>query len=204
MCAKIFQNGCREESVLVYLGKYYGCGTLELYQLFMAIQSKGIQDNTLAERLLVQYIFEGSTEDKIYDIFCEYLKGSTATVIRKAFYTYVTYNAFIKKVQCRDIIWDILEQEYDNKLATPIICKIAFIEEMSKRTQITERQINICHTLIDGLVEDGIIFEFYKKFNKWFKIPFELVDKTIIDYRTNPKHRVNITQMDRQRNIQKK
>lgn len=193
MCAKIFQNGCREESVLVYLGKYYGCGTLELYQLFMAIQSKGIQDNTLAERLLVQYIFEGSTEEKIYDIFCEYLKGSTATVIRKAFYTYVTYNTFIKKVQCRDIVWDILEQEYDNKLATPIICKIAFIEEMSKRTQITEKQINICHTLIDGLVEDGIIFEFYKKFNKWFKIPFELVDKTIIDYRTNPKHRVNIT-----------
>ena len=36
-------------------------------------------------------------------------------------------------------------------------------------------------------------FEFYKKFNKWYKIPFNLLDKTIIDFRTNPKHRVDIT-----------
>ena len=105
----------------------------------------------------------------------------------------MTYNYFIKKIQCPDIIWEILEQEYDNGLATPLICKIAFIEELSKRDALTERQIKICETLINGLVKEGVIFEFYKKFNQWFKIPFDLVDKTIIDYRTNPKHRVNIT-----------
>lgn len=193
MCAKIFRNGCREDKVLLYLGKYYGSSTLELYQLYLAMQSKGLEDNTLPERLLVQYVFEGNVEDKIYDIYQSYLKGSTATVVRKGFYTYVTYNYFIKKIQCPDIIWEILEQEYDNGLATPLICKIAFIEELSKRDALTERQIKICETLINGLVKEGVIFEFYKKFNQWFKIPFDLVDKTIIDYRTNPKHRVNIT-----------
>lgn len=193
MCAKLFRNGCREDKVLLYLGKYYGSSTVELYQLYLAIESKGLEDNTLAERLLVQYVFEGNTEEKIYDIYQSYLKGSTATVIRKGFYTYVTYNYFIKKFQCPDIVWEILEQEYDNGLSTPLICKIAFIEEMSKREELTERQIRICDVLIDGLVKEGVIFEFYKKFNKWFKIPFDLVDKTIIDYRTNPKHRVNIT-----------
>ena len=193
MCAEIFRNGCREDKVLLYLGKYYGTGTLELYQLYLAMKAKELEDNTLPERLLVQYVFEGNTEDKIYDIYESYLKGSTATVIRKGFYTYVTYNYFIKKVQCPNIIWEILEQEYDNGLATPLICKIAFVEELSKREELTERQIKICDVLIDGLVKEGIIFEFYKKFNKWFKIPFDLVDKTIIDYRTNPKHRVNIT-----------
>lgn len=193
MCAKVFRNGCREEKILLYLGKYYGSSTLELYQLYLSIESKGLEDNTLAERLLVQYVFEGNTEDKIYDIYQSYLKGSTATVIRKGFYTYVTYNYFIKKQQCPDIVWEILEQEYHNGLVTPLICKLAFIEELSKRDDLTERQIKICDVLIDGLVKEGIIFEFYKKFNKWFKIPFDLVDKTIIDYRTNPKHKVNIT-----------
>ena len=193
MCAKVFRNGCREEKILLYLGKYYGSSTLELYQLYLSIESKGLEDNTLAERLLVQYVFEGNTEDKIYDIYQSYLKGSTATVIRKGFYTYVTYNYFIKKQQCPDIVWEILEQEYDNGLVTPLICKLAFIEELSKRDELTERQIKICDVLIDGLVKEGIIFEFYKKFNKWFKVPFDLVDKTIIDYRTNPKHKVNIT-----------
>ncbi len=193
MCGEIFRNGCRNEQVLKFLGKYYESGTLELYQLFLALQAKEINDNTLAERLLVLYIFEGNTEDRIYDIYQEYLKGSTGSTIRRAFYTYVTYNYFIKKVQCQDIVWEILEQEYDDGFQTPLICRIAFIEVMSERESLTERQIKISQRLIEGLAKNNVNFEFYKKFNKWFKIPFNLVDKTIIDFRTNPKHRVDIT-----------
>lgn len=193
MCADVFRNGCRDENILIFLGKYYETGTLELYQLFLAMKSKEIKDNTLAERLLVQYIFEGNTENKIYDIYLAYLEGPTGTVIRKAFYTYVTYNYFIKKLQCPDIIWEILEQEYDNGLNTPVICSIAFVEALSKKMNLTEQQIKIVQSLIETLAKNNVNFEFYKKFNKWFKIPFNLVDKTIIDFRTNPKHRVDIT-----------
>ena len=64
---------------------------------------------------------------------------------------------------------------------------------MSKRENLTERQIKITKMLIEALAKNNVNFEFYKKFNKWFKIPFNLVDKTIIDFRTNPKHRVDIT-----------
>lgn len=193
MCGVTFRNGCRDEDVLKFLGKYYEAGSLELYQIFLALKSKEIDDNTLAERLIVQYIFEGSVEDKIYDIYMDYLKGSTATTVRKAFYTYVTYNYFIKKIQCPDIVWEVLEQEFFNGLVAPLIGKISFIEVMSKKATLTERQINICQKLIESLAKTGVNFEFYKKFNRWFKIPFTLVDKTIIDFRTNPKHRVDIT-----------
>ena len=193
ICARVFRNGCRNINVLKFLGKYNETGSNEMYHLFLALKAKGVGDNTLAERLLVQYIFEGNTEDKIYDIYEEYLKGPTSTVIRKAFYTYVTYNYFMKQIQCPDIVWEILEQEYDNGLATPLICKITFVEVMSKRTSLTQRQIKISENILESLEKSGVNFEFYKKFDRWFKIPFGLVDKTIIDYRTNPKHRVDIT-----------
>lgn len=193
MCANAFRKGCRDEKLLTFLGKYYESGSLELYQLYLAMKAKNIKDNTLPERLLVQYVFEGNTENKIYDIYLSYLEGSTATKIRKAFYTYVTYNYFIKKVQCPDVVWEILEQEYDNGINTPVICSIAYVEAMSKRDKLTERQIKILQSLIETLAKNNVNFEFYKKFNKWFKIPFNLVDKTIIDFRTNPKHRVDIT-----------
>lgn len=193
MCGNVFRNGCRNDEVLKYLGKYYQSGSLELYQIFLAIKSKGIDDNTMAERLIAQYVFENSVEDKIYDIYREYLKGATSSTVRKAFYTYVTYNYFIKKVQCPDIVWEILEQEYSDGLNTPLICCIAFVEVMSKREELTERQLKIVKLLIEILAKHNINFEFYKKFNKWFKIPFNLIDKTIVDFRTNPKHKVEIT-----------
>ena len=63
---------------------------------------------------------------------------------------------------------------------------------MSQKDKLTENQIKITKDLIDTLVKSNVNFEFYKKFNKWYKIPFNLLDKTIIDFRTNPKHRVDI------------
>ncbi len=192
MCGSIFRNGCRDKEVLKYLGRHYEGGSLELYQLFLASKSLEIDDNTIAERLLIQYMFENDTSDKIFDIYTEYLKYPTSSKVRKAFYTYVSYNYFIKKVQCPRIVWEILEEEYANGFNTPMICKIAFIEVMSKVSEPTKRQITIVETLINELAKNSIHFEFYKKFSKWIKIPFGMVDKTVIDFRTNPNHKVEI------------
>ncbi|MCR5737308.1 MAG: DUF5717 family protein [Eubacterium sp.] len=193
MCAVVFRNGCREDSILVYLGKYYEAGSLELQQLFLSIQAKKIKDNTLAERLLTQYIFEANSSDAIYNIYREYLECPTNSMVRRAFYTYVTFNYFIKKMQCPDIVWEILEQEYINGFQTTLITKIAFVEILSKKDELTKQEIEIAKKLIADLAKNHINLDFYKKFNKWFKVPFDLIDKTIIDFRTNPKHKVYIT-----------
>ncbi len=193
MCSVIFRNGCREKSILTYLGKYYEAGSLELYQLFLALQAKEIEDNTLAERLLIQYLFEANTGDEIYNIYREYLKQPTSSVVRRAFYTYVTYNYFIKKVQCPKIVWEILEQEYADGFQTTLITKIAFMEVLSKKEQLTEQQITIAKKLLEDLAKNHILFDFYKKFNQWFKVPYHMIDKTVIDFRTNPRHHVDIT-----------
>ena len=87
----------------------------------------------------------------------------------------------------------IVEQELENGFDVTLITKIAFVEVMSQKDKLTENQIKITKDLIDTLVKSNVNFEFYKKFNKWYKIPFNLLDKTIIDFRTNPKHRVDIT-----------
>ena len=192
ICAVVFRNGCREDAILIYLGKYYEAGTLELQQLFLAIQAKKISDNTLAERLLIQYIFEASTTEAIYNVYQEYIKGPTNGMVRRAFYTYVTFNYFIKKVQCPKIIWEILEQEYRNGFQTTLITKIAFVEILSKKKELGEEQIEIAKRLIADLAKNHINLDFYKQFNQWFKVPFDLIDKTIIDFRTNPKHKVYI------------
>ena len=81
----------------------------------------------------------------------------------------------------------------ENGFDVTLITKIAFVEVMSQKDKLTENQIKITKDLIDTLVKSNVNFEFYKKFNKWYKIPFNLLDKTIIDFRTNPKHRVDIT-----------
>jgi len=45
------------------------------------------------------------------------------------------------------------------------------------------------------MVKKNKIFEFYKKFSKYFKIPYVIADKTIIEYRTRPDRKVTIHYM---------
>ena len=193
MCAEAFRNGCRDEKLLKFIGERYETGTIEMYQIFLAIKSKNLNFNTLSQRLLAQMMFENSVEDKFYVVYDEYVKHPSDSKVRKAFYTYIAYNYFIKKVHCPKHIWEYLEEEYENGMNTPMITMIAFTEIMSKREELSEKQVGICEKLVYELTDNNIYFEFFKLFNKWFTIPYSLVDKTIIDYRTNPKHRVEIT-----------
>ena len=73
-----------------------------------------------------------------------------------------------------------------------MITKIAFVEILSKKKELGEEQIEIAKRLIADLAKNHINLDFYKQFNQWFKVPFDLIDKTIIDFRTNPKHKVYI------------
>ena len=61
---------------------------LNYIRCFWRFSQENINDNTLAEKLLVQLIFEGSVDKSIYEIYEEYIKGPTSSVIRRAFYTY--------------------------------------------------------------------------------------------------------------------
>ena len=127
-----FRNGCRDENVLKFLGKYYDSGSLELYQMFLAVQSRNINDNTLAEKLLVQLIFEGSVDKSIYEIYEEYINGPTSSVIRRAF-THMFLIIILLKVQCPERIWEIVQQELENGFDVTLITKIAFGSNVTER-----------------------------------------------------------------------
>lgn len=83
------------------MAKYYNSGTENLYKLYTQMKAMNITDNEFVEKLLVHVIFEGQVNDRLYELYKEYIKGVTRTVIRKAFYSYVTYNYFVKKSNVR-------------------------------------------------------------------------------------------------------
>ena len=86
-----------------------------------------------------------------------------------------------------------MQQDIKDGTEVTVISKIGYLSHVIESEHVTQEQIETSKKLMSQLAKKNIVFEFYKKFNKWFAVPYNIVDKTIIDYRTNPKNKVYIT-----------
>lgn len=192
ICRYLFLNDSYDAVTLGYLQKYYEGPTDEMYQMWHACRELQIADASFEERLMVQMIFEAREEDRMLEVFKAFCENDAGRNIRKAFYTYYCYNNFIKGKEAVGEIYDLIEKDVKQGTRISEICKMAYLGNIAARDEITKEQIELCKDFIYELTEINIVFEFYKKFNKWFKMPYSILDKTIIDYRTNPKNKVYI------------
>lgn len=195
LCRYLFLNGSYDAVTLGYLQKYYEGPTDEMYDMWKACLKLQIADMSFEERLMVQMLFEGRNDERMLEIFVAYSEYATGRNIRKAYYTYFCYHYFVKRQEETEAarkIFPLLEKDIKLGVKVSEICQMAYLGYVAQKEKISEEQISLCKNLIYNLTEINIVFEFYKKFNKWFKMPFSILDKTIIDYRTNPKNKVYI------------
>ena len=192
LCRYLFLKGSYDVVTLGYLQKYYEGPTDEMYDMWKACLHLQIADMSFEERLMVQMLFEGRNDERMLEIFVAYSEYATGRNIRKAYYTYFCYHHFVERreeTEASKKVFPLLEKDIRLGVKVSEICQMAYLGYIAEKEDISEEQISLCKNLIYDLTEINIVFEFYKKFNKWFKMPFSILDKTIIDYRTNPKNR---------------
>lgn len=192
LCRYLFLHDSYDAVTLGYLQKYYEGPTDEMYHMWQACRELQMDDISFGERLIVQMIFEGREEERLLEVFEVFCQNTSEKNIRKAFYTYYCYNNFIKGKEASEAIYELIEKDMKQGIRVSEICKMAYLGNAAKKENISKEQISLCKDLIYELTEINIVFEFYKKFNKWFKMPYSILDKTVIDYRTNPKNKVYI------------
>jgi len=198
ICAYVFKKGKYNEEILGYLSKNF-YGTIdEMIEIWKAENDFVYENHELEERILVQVMFTGNTKADLSEIFKSYYRYGIGKNIRIAFYTYCSYNIFMKKIDHVAIregsyIFEYLEKDMMQGFGVSGISKIALVEYASMKEQVTEKQKELYKNLMYQLSDHNVIFEFYKKFTRWFEVPFYVTDRTVVDYRTMPDAKVHIS-----------
>jgi len=193
ICRYLFVHNKFDSTTLSYLRKYYVGPTDEMYDMWKACRSNGISDMLFAERLIVQMIFEQRNENRMLELFIAFHCNESGRNIKKAFFTYFSYIYFNTDKSADKEFFNLLEEDMMDGMRVSEICKMAYLYYITKQEDVSKEQIKLCKDLIYELTEINIVFEFYKEFGKWFRMPYSILDKTIIDYRTNPRNKVFIT-----------
>lgn len=192
MSAFAFTKGKYNETILSYLGTYYNGTTRELLALWKAAKDFECENRELEEKIIVQMLFTGAYVSKIDGIYDSYFKKGVNEKVKKAYLFSKSYDYFVKEKVIEESIFKYIERELSNGDDVNDMCGLAFLKYMSENENISGQQIEMCKTLIYDLVKIGKIFEFYKKFKKYFTLPYTVADKTVVEYKTNPENRVFI------------
>lgn len=192
MSAFSFSKGKYNEEVLYYLGNFYNGMTKELLNVWKASNDFAYENKELEEKIIVQMLFTGAYVGKIEKIYDSYFQKGANSKVKKAYLFSKSYDYFVKESIIEESIFKYIEKDvyYGDEIND--MCALAFLKHMSEKESMSKEHIEICQNLVFDLTKVNKVFEFYKSFKKYFRLPYSISDKTIVEYRTNPKNRVFI------------
>ena len=195
ICEMVFKQHKYDEQVLKYLVDYYECSTKDMVDLWRAARDFEIDTSKLEERILYQMMFIRSNSSAFPEVFESYYNRGARERVVEAYIAYNSYNFFVKNVVINPDIFRVIEHRIKEEIDTIDVCKLAllkFYAEDIDSINLTDSQKVIGQKLLDEMTDKKLIFPFYKKFVGSLEVPHSILDKTMIEYRTNPDTRVFI------------
>lgn len=191
-CRIAFSYGKYSELSLDYLCRYYNGTTKEMMEMWRISKEFSFESRDMEERIIAQILFSRTNIASISTIYDSYYRKGAIPIIKNAYLFFEAYQYFVKENPVDDMYFRHLEDELSTNNTLPDVCKCAYLLHYSTKKNISEETKKISREQIQYLEKKGILFDFYKQYGKWFELPWDVMDKTTITYRTEPKDKVMI------------
>ena len=192
VCEHLFHKGKYNENVLKYLCDYYYGSTRDMYDIWHRSMDYSIVDREMSEKLIAQMLFTRTYLNKSRNVFMEYAKIGATVKIKKAYLFFKVYEYFVKEVVIEDDVFEFIYSEMLSEKPLPDLCSMALVKYFSEKDSLEDEQIEMSRRVIEALCSRNKMFAFFKKFDKYFKLPSNLLDKTFVEYHTNADAKVFI------------
>ncbi len=186
----LFCQGRREERILQYLVQHLQARTQILYHLWQEAAAAQVSSDSLEERLLAQILFTESYLPYGDELIRAYDKqGSDRTLVR-AYITYMAYKYLVADLPMGETTVELIKRTVyreDND-----VCVLALMKQYALADSLTKEEQDFAEYWLIRLEAKGRILPSFLNFSRYFTLPESLDDKFLIEYRTNPKHRVTL------------
>lgn len=194
MAYSAFSSGKYDEVILEYLIKYYMGTTKDLFAIWKAAKDFEVAAFVLEEKLLCQILFSESFVGSGMQIFASYEKARPDGRIVRAFLAFYAYNYLVRDADVLPELFGFIEMELSQLEQTHDVCTLALLKHYAARETARNGHESWITTQIGFFINKGIILPFFKDFGSSdvFNLPEELLNKTYIQYCSNPKNAVSI------------
>ena len=188
----LFRKGKYNENILHYLSLYFYGTTEEMYNLWLRCNEYEFVDREMCEKLIAQMLFTKNYINKAQRVYKVYKNVGATTKIKKAFLFYKSYEYFVHDAVIEDEIYDYIFEEIKDDNPLPELCGLAYTKYCSELETLNDEQLEICKNTVESMCAKDRMFNFFKRFDKYFKLPVCILDKTFVEYYTSSDSKVLI------------
>ena len=191
LCYYAFENGKYDEVLLRYLVENFNGLTKQLRNIWRAARSFEIDTFPLMDRLIVQMLYAHTTVGEKEEIFEEYSKNASGTKVQLAYLSYCSFEYFAKERLTDEKVFAHITDLYRQQERINDACKLALLKYYSDDTVVrTEKIKAMLKEFLVDFMHRNTYFKFFSRYVDLVPEIADYLDKTIIEYRTNPNYRV--------------
>lgn len=192
LAAEVYRAGKYDEVILHYLMQYRFGPVDDLFDIWKSAKGFEMDTYELEEKLLSLLIFTSDYRKEGESVLEEYVKQAGKERLIGAYLTQVSYGVFVKEYPMSSFIRQCLENAYMNKWPVNEVCRMALLKALSKETSEGGRYMEIEKKLLKECIKKDRTFEFFRSLSPELLSPYQLDDKTYVEYHTHPDAKVTL------------
>ena len=180
-----FRKGKYDEPTLLYLCQYFDGLSEELEEIREAAVNFGLDDEALVKRMLIQILYTGHVTEKRSELMQRYLKSDPDSDLVADCLAQSAHFYFVKDLPMGREEFDAITEYGREGVPLVDICRIAWLKDRAEHaSEMTDAQREVTGLFLGDLMQEGILFPFFRQFVSVCPQLQAYADETLVSYRT--------------------
>ncbi len=192
LASEVYRLSKYDEVILKYLMDFRYGPVEELFSIWKSAVGFEMDTYDFEEKLLSILMFTSDYRKDGEKVLEDYVRNAGKEYITGAYLTQVAYGVFVREYPMSIFVRNELEEAYRQKWPVDFICSLALFESLSREKTLSEEQREMEKEILRKCMKKNLKFAFFKRLPAELLSPYQLDDKTFVEYHTDPDARVMI------------
>ena len=193
LCHYCFCHGKYDEDILSYLLSGYDGPMETMKTLWKAGKNFDLDTMALEEKILIMLAFERTGMEETEPIFESYRRKYGKKMLLAAYLNLMSYQYFVKEMDVQKPVFDEIERRMNASESVDPACRLAYLRYRTECGEASEKQLTLMSQILQECGDKHMCFGFFEKLPVSLMRTLQLMDRSIIEYRTDPKAIVMLT-----------
>ena len=192
LASEIFRAGKYDEVLLHYLSNYRFGPVDEMMKVWESACGFEMDTFDLEEKILSLLMFTWDFRKEGENVLQSYMKHTGKERIIGAYLTQSAYGVFVREYPMSKFIRKCLEHTYEHRWPVNRVCSLALLKALAKEKASGEYYRRMEEELLKECAKEEMVFSFFRKLPPELLSPYQLDDKTCVEYHTDPEASVTL------------
>lgn len=192
LASYVYRKGIYDEVILQYLMKFRFGPVDELLNIWKSACGFEMDTYNLEERILSLLMYTSDYREEGEKILKSYISHLGKEKVIGAYLTQMAYGMFVREMPETPELREYLKEGKRKEWPEDRICDLALLKILSEEKTPDEEELALEEEIIAACVKEGMVFEFFHNLDQSILRPYQLDDKTFVEFHASPEAAVTL------------